>query len=82
MLYGTYNSYSNNIGIHLDSLSKILAPYSLVYDYYIVIGDFDIEVDRRKMSSFCDTFDLTGFIKEQTCYKNVMINLSICANRR
>ena len=70
LLSGTYNPHMNNIGSHLDSLSKNLALYSSAYDNYIVIGDFDIEVDSKEMSSFCYTFDLTSLIKQPTCYKN------------
>ena len=62
---GTHNPHRNNIGNHLDSLSKNLALYSSAYNY-IVIGDFNIEVDSKEMSSFCDTFDLTSLIKEPT----------------
>ena len=70
MLCGTYNPHRNNIGNHLDSLSKNLALYSSAYDNYIVIGDFNVEADSKKMSSFCDTFDLTSLIKEPPSYKN------------
>ena len=70
MLCGTYNPHRNNIGNHLDSLSKNLALYLSAYDNYIVIGDFNVEADSKEMSSFCDTFDLTSLIKEPTCYKN------------
>ena len=63
------NRHRNNIGNHLDSLSKNLALYSSVYDNYIVIGDFNVEADSKEMSSFRDTFDLTSLIKEPTCYK-------------
>ena len=70
LLRGTYNPYRNNIGNHLDSLSKNVALYSSAYDNCIVIGDFNIEADSKEMSSFCDTFDLTSLIKEPTCNKN------------
>ena len=70
LLCGTYNPHRNNIGNHLDSLSKNLALYSSAYDNYIVIGDFNTEEDSKEMSSFCDTFDLTSLIKESTSCKN------------
>ena len=70
LLCGTYNPHRNNIGNHLDSLSKNLALYSSAYDNYIFIGDFNIKADSKEMSSFCDTFDLISLIKEPTCYKN------------
>ena len=38
LLCGTCNPHSNNIGNHLDSLSKNLALYSSAYDNYFVIG--------------------------------------------
>ena len=71
LLYGIYNPHRNNIGHHPDSLIKNLALYSSAYDNYIVIGDFNVEVGSKEMSSFCDTFDLTSLIKEPTCYKNL-----------
>ena len=55
LLCGTYNPHRNNIGNHLDSLSKFLALYSSANDNYIVIRDFIREVDSKEMSSFCDT---------------------------
>ena len=70
LLCGKYNPHRNNIGNHLDSLSKNLALYSSAYDNYIVICHFNIEADSNEMSSFCDIIDLTSLIKEPTCYKN------------
>ena len=70
LLCGTYNPHRNNIGNHRDFLSKSLALYSSASDNYIFIGDFNIEADSTEMSSFCETFDLTSFMKEPTCYKN------------
>ena len=51
-------------------LSKNLALYSSKYENYIVVGDFNVEVDNNAISSFCDAFDLVNFIREPTCYKN------------
>ena len=49
LLCGTYNPHRNNIGNHLDSLSKILALHSSAYDDYIVIGDSNIEADNKEI---------------------------------
>ena len=65
LLCGAYNPRRNNIGSHLDSLSKNLALYSSVCDNYIVIGDYNVEADIKEMSSFCDMFDLTSLIKSR-----------------
>ena len=64
LLCGTYNPHTNNIGNHLDSLSKNLALYSSAYDNCIAIGDFNVEAVSKEKSSFCYTFDLTSLIKE------------------
>ena len=58
------------IDSHMDSLSKNLALYSSTYENYIVLGDFNVEVDNNAISSFCDAFDLVNLIREPTCYKN------------
>lgn len=39
-------------------------------DYYIVIGNFNVQVDDTIVSGFCNTFDLVGLIKKPMCYKN------------
>ena len=52
LLCGTYNPHRNNIGNHLDSLSKNLALYSSAHDNYIVIGDFNLEQIVRKCQVF------------------------------
>ena len=63
LLCSTYNPHRNNIGNRLDPLSRNVALYSLVYDNYNIIGDFNIEADSKEMSSFCDTFNVTSLIK-------------------
>ena len=55
LLCGSYNPHRNNIGNHLDSLSKNLALYSSTFDNYIIIGDFNVEADSKEMS-FKETF--------------------------
>ena len=69
ILCGSYRN-RNNIGDHPDSLSKNLALYSSTYENYIIIGNFNNQAGSKKMSNFCDIFDLTSLIKEPTCYKN------------
>ena len=54
----------------MDSLSKNFALYSSTYENYIVLGDFNVEVDNNAISSFSDAFHLVSLIREPTCYKN------------
>ena len=50
----------------MDSLTRSLTLYSLTYETYIVIGDFNVEVDDIVISDFCNTFDVI----QPKCYKN------------
>ena len=40
------------------------------HENYIVIGDFNAEVDNTVMSVFCSMFDVPSLINEPTSYKN------------
>ena len=51
LLCGKHNSHRNT-GNHLDSLSKNVALYSSAFDNYIVISNFNIEVDSKEITSF------------------------------
>ena len=67
---GSYNPHRNTINSHLGSLTRCLALYSSAYVHYIVVDNFNVEVDDTGMSDFCNTFDLISLTKEPTCYKN------------
>ena len=66
----SYNPHRTTIDSHMDSPSKNVALYSSTYENYIVLGDFNAEVDYNAILSFCDAFDLVNLIREPTCYKN------------
>ena len=69
LIGGSCNPHRTTIDSHIDSLSKNVALYSSTYENYIVLGDFNAEVDNNAISSFCDAFDLVNLIREPTCYK-------------
>ena len=70
LICGSYNPHRSTIDSHMDSLSKSLALYSSTYENYIVLGDFNAEVDNNAISSFSDAFDLVNLIREPACYKS------------
>ena len=70
LLYGSHNPHMNTIESYLDLLIRSLALYSSTYENYVILGDFNVEVDKNAVSSFCDAFDLVNLIREPTCYKN------------
>ena len=67
LICGFYNPHRTPIDSHMDSLSENLALYSSTHENYIVLGDFNVEVDNNAISSFCDAFDLVNLIREPTC---------------
>ena len=66
----SYNPHRDNIKDHLNNISANLDLYSSKYEYIIVIGDFNEEVNDKFMSNFCESYNLSSLIKESTCYKN------------
>ena len=49
----SYNTDSNNIKNHFLALSVSLDIYSSKYERFIVMGDFNVEVENRDMKEFC-----------------------------
>ena len=66
----SYNPHRDNIKEHLNTISANLDLYSSKYEYIIVIGDFNAEVNDKFMRNFCESYNLSSLIKESTCYKN------------
>ena len=62
---------------HLDALSTYLELHSTTYEKILILGDFNVAIDfnvrieEQYMKAFCDNYDLTNLIKENTCYKNL-----------
>ena len=46
LICGSYNPHRTAIDGHMDSLSKNLPLNSSSYENYIVLGDFNVEVDK------------------------------------
>ena len=59
------------ISNHLAALEKFLDLHFSNCEKVLILGDFNVCVNEQHMQSFCETYDLKGLTKEQTCYKNV-----------
>ena len=66
----SYNPHRDKIKDHLNTTSANLDLYSSKYEYIIVIGDFNVEVNEKFMSNFCESYNLSSLIKESMCSKN------------
>ena len=69
-MFGGYNPHKVNILTFLTQLTPILDHYLCSYDNYLVIGDFNSELDEGTMKEFCENYNLTNLFEEPTCYKN------------
>ena len=65
-----YNPHKNNIGSHLNVISKTLDTYYGKYEKVVFLGDFHAGIKETTMKSFCVSYNLTNFIKQPTCFKN------------
>ena len=54
----SYNSYKNMIGNHLRALSENLDLHSSIYDKFIILGYFNVEMGDPQINSFCDGYSL------------------------
>ena len=66
----SYNSNKTIICNHLDALSTYLNLHSTKYEKIVILGDFNVGTDEQHIKAFCDNYNLTSLIKQQsTCYK-------------
>ena len=50
-------------------MSVSLDIYSSQYEHFIVMEDFNVEVENRDMEEFCKNYNLKSLIRVPTCYK-------------
>ena len=70
-MFGGYNPHKENTANFLSQLIPILDHYLSKYDNYLLVGDFNSEVDEDIMKEFCDSYNLSNLIKEPTCFMNL-----------
>ena len=58
------NPNKNSIKSHLENLRKALALYSSKYENFIVLGEFNVDMDNGDLTVFCDTYDPKCLRKE------------------
>ena len=66
----SFNPHKNMIGNHLRALSDKLDIYSTSHDSFIMLGDFNIEMEEQQIKDFCDNYSLKSLIRQSTCYKS------------
>ena len=51
-------------------LDRVLDSYLTTYDKYILVGDFNREINDTHMNNFMVNFGLNNIVKDKTCFKN------------
>ena len=75
------NPHNNMIANHLGAPGEKLDIYSTSYDGFIILDDFNIEMEEQQIKDFCDNYSLKSLIRQPTCSKSpsnpTCIDLSI-----
>ena len=64
----SYNPHKNIIGNHLRALSEKLDINSTSYNNFIILGDFNIEIEEQQTEVFCQNYSLKSPIRQPTCH--------------
>ena len=59
----SYSLHKNMMGNHLRALSEKLETYSSNYNNFIILGDFNIEMEEQQVKAFCDNYGLKSPIR-------------------
>ena len=73
----SYNPPNNMIGNHLRALSEKLDINSLSYNNFIILDDFNIEVEEQQIKPFYDNYGLSSLTRQPTSTKIQVIRLAL-----
>ena len=66
----SYNPHKNMLGNHLPALSEKLDIHSTSYDNFVILVDFNVEMEEQQIKDFCDNYSLKSLIRQQTQARN------------
>ena len=58
------------ISPHLDVMRKCIDGFLPKYENFVIMGDFNSQLDDNVLKEFLDLFDFKNLVKEPNCYKN------------
>ena len=70
LLFGGYNPKLENTGNFVKASGLVLDFYMSKYDNFLLLGDFNSEMNDNAMREFSDTYNLKNWITNPTCFKN------------
>ena len=66
----SYNPNKNMSCLHLDTLSTSLNLHCTTYEKILIVGDFNVGIEKQHTKDFCENCNVTSLIKQSTGYKN------------
>ena len=73
----SYNTQKNMIGNHLRALTEKLDIYSSSYNNFLILRDFNIEMEEQQIQTFGDKYGLKSLTRQPKCYKIQVIRLAL-----
>ena len=67
---GLYKSPSQNENYCLDILSKVLSKQTCQHENIVLIGDFNLTVNKKILGVLMNTFNLESLINKPTCFQS------------
>ena len=55
---------------HLHAVKEKIDIYPSNYNNFIVLGDFNIEMEKQQFKAFCYNYRLKSLIRQLACYKS------------
>ena len=68
--FGGYNPKLENTGNFVKALGLVLYFYMSKHDNFLLLGDFNSEMNDNVMREFSDTYNLKNLITNPKCFKN------------
>ena len=70
LIISIYHPPNQDDHYFLEELSKLVDKYSNNYDNFVIMGDFNLEIDNDNIENFLQAYDLHSLIREPTCFKS------------
>ena len=55
---------------HMEVFAKNMVLYSLTYENFVLLGDFNADIEDSALKDFCNLYSLTSLISRATSWKN------------
>ena len=50
---------------------KILDNFSIKYDHFVLLGDFNVQENETILSEFLNAYNAKNIVKNKTCFKSI-----------